>query len=82
MVAAPRCACPRSPSIAAVEHHYTPWDPPTPGFWCPRIPIVTQDARLEVVMGDNEHGRLIASANNVAILAPETPLPPWPYLAD
>ena len=28
-------------------------------------------------MGDNDHGRLVASANNIAILAPETRLPPW-----
>ncbi|HEY8716994.1 hypothetical protein [Pengzhenrongella sp.] len=68
--------------IETVELHYTPWDRPSPGFWCPRISFVTQDARLEVVMGDDEHGRLVASADNVAILAPETPLPPWPYLAD
>ena len=68
--------------IAAVELHYTPWDPPSPGFWCPRISLITHDARLEVVMGGNDHGRLVASANNIAILAPETPLPPWPYLAD
>ena len=67
--------------IAAVELHYVPWDPPSPGFWCHRISFVTQDARLEVVMGDNEYGRLVASANNVAILAPDTPLPHWPYLA-
>ena len=68
--------------IAAVELHYIPWDPPSPSFWCPRISLVTQDARLEVVMGDSEHGRLVASANNLAILAPETLLPPWPDPAD
>ena len=64
-------------SIAAVELHYIPSDPPSPGFSCPRISFVTHDARLEVVMADTDQGRLVPAADNVAILAPETSLPLW-----
>lgn len=71
------------------------WDPPGnhEGIGIRKAPLIGSvvvpdgltavwEARLEVVMGDHEHGRLVASANNVAILAPETLLPPWPDLAD
>ncbi len=67
--------------MEAVELHYAPWDPPSPALWFNRVSLVTQDARLEVVMGDDYHGELVPAGDNVAILAPETPLPPWSILA-
>jgi hypothetical protein len=66
--------------IEGIQLHYFPWDPPWPSFWCPRISLVAGDSRTEIIMGDEEDGRLVPSATNVAILAPETRLPTWSHL--
>lgn len=63
--------------ITAVELHYVPWDQERGSMWCPRITLHFEQGRVEVVLGDSEDGRLVPSADSVAVLHPGASLPPW-----
>ncbi|GIG19761.1 hypothetical protein Cch01nite_04850 [Cellulomonas chitinilytica] len=65
-------------TVTGIELHYEPWAEGTGApLWCPRITIHGGAARVEVIMGDRADGRLVPSADNIAVLHPGTPLPAW-----
>lgn len=63
--------------VLAVDLHYQPWDEERGSLWCPRIAMHVEEGLVEIVMGDSEHGALVLSADNVAVLHPGRALPSW-----
>ena len=63
--------------ITGVDLHYVPWDDARGSLWCPRITFRSEQGRVEVVMGDSQDGKLVPSADNVAVLHPDTRIPAW-----
>jgi hypothetical protein len=63
--------------VTGVDLHYVPWDEARGSLWCPHITLHCDEGQVEVVMGDSDNGRLLPSADNVAVLHPGTPLPAW-----
>ncbi|QIS10330.1 hypothetical protein [Nocardia arthritidis] len=55
-----------------IRLHYEPYPP---GFRCPRITFQWPDRKLEVILGESAGGVLAPSADNVAVLHPDTELP-------
>ncbi|GAB3055481.1 hypothetical protein GCM10027053_15430 [Intrasporangium mesophilum] len=68
--------------VTSVDLHYVPWDERQGSLWCPHITFHGGRGRVEVVMGDSRDGVLVPSADNVAVLHPDTPLPAWFSLQD
>ena len=62
--------------IAAVDLCYRPCGEEA-GFWCPRITLRTREVNVEIILADHNGELLVPSADNIAILHPETPLPDW-----
>lgn len=63
--------------VTGVDLHYIPWDKERGSLWCPRITFRGEQGRVEVVMGDHHDGRLVPSADNIAVLHPDTSVPDW-----
>ncbi|MBM0124546.1 hypothetical protein [Pimelobacter simplex] len=63
--------------VTDVVLHYVPWLEGEEGLWCPRITIHCGEVHVEVLLGDAKSGALVLSADNVAVLHPDTPLPQW-----
>lgn len=63
--------------VTAIDLHYVPWADEGESLWCRRITLHSEDADMQIVMGDSENGLLVPSADNVAILHPNRPLPTW-----
>ncbi len=64
-------------AITGLDLHYRPWDADQGSLWCSRITFRGERGRVEVVMGDSEDGRLVPSADNVAVLQAGRTLPRW-----
>jgi hypothetical protein len=63
--------------VLGVDLHYEAWDQEAGSLWCPHITLRGEHGRIEIVMGDSEHGVLVPSADNVAVLHPGRALPAW-----
>lgn len=63
--------------VTRVDLHYLPWDKAGGPLWCPRITICCERGSVDVVMGTARDGQLVPSADDVAVLHPGQPLPPW-----
>lgn len=68
--------------VVAVDLHYKPWDEKHGSLWCPHITLLGERGRVEIVMGDSEHGSLVPSADNIAVLHPGSALPRWSALSE
>ncbi|MEV5648207.1 hypothetical protein AB0L57_08145 [Nocardia sp. NPDC052254] len=65
--------------LTAVELHYFPDSTMFGGFRCPRISFHAGNDHLDIVLGDGDDDGLGYSADNIAVLHPGTPVPPWGY---
>lgn len=63
--------------ITGVDLHYVAWNEELGSMWCPHITFRGEQGCVEVVLADFEDGKLGPSADNVAVLHPDTSLPAW-----
>jgi hypothetical protein len=60
--------------VTDVDLHYAPWA--DEGYWCSRITIAVGDRQVELLLGDADgDGRLVPSADNIAVVVSPGSLP-------
>ena len=72
-----------SSAISDVVLRYHRWSDDSPGFWCTRISMFFNDARVEVLLGDRDQAASpTPSADNIAVLLDPEALPEWERIDD
>jgi hypothetical protein len=70
-------SCITSP-VSDVALRYHRWSDHSEGFWCTRVSLSFNDARVEILLGDRDQAAaLTPSANNLAVLLDAASLPEW-----
>ncbi len=70
-------SCLSSP-VSDVALRYHRWSDDSPGFWCTRISLFFDEARVEILLGDRDsNAALTPSADNVVVLLDADSLPCW-----
>lgn len=70
-------SCLSSP-VSDIALRYHRWSDSSPGFWCTRVSMFFDDARVEVLLGDRDQDTaLMPSADNIAVLLDPRFMPQW-----